>query len=178
VSEVYLGRDPDLGDVLRRVFRRFGSLWGAAFISGIMVVFGLLLLIVPGLIAAAWTFAMPVIVMVEGRSASESFERSRALARGNVPRILVALVLAYALFFGGAFGIGILIGMGGLVVPIGPAGETLLMSAVLVLLYPFPSVVTTLLYYDLRIRKEAFDVQMMAAELGGEVPAPPQPAWY
>jgi len=32
--------------------------------------------------------------------------------------------------------------------------------------------VSTLLYYDLRIRKEGFDLQMMSKELGAAAPLP------
>jgi hypothetical protein len=42
------------------------------------------------------------------------------------------------------------------------------------LIYPFFTVVITLLYYDLRIRKEGFDLEIMATELaqGGQSAAP------
>jgi len=43
-----------------------------------------------------------------------------------------------------------------------------------VLFYPIVSVVTTLIYYDLRVRKEAFDLEMMASELGA-APTPTSP---
>jgi hypothetical protein len=40
------------------------------------------------------------------------------------------------------------------------------------LLYPLNAIAVTLLYYDLRIRKEAFDLEMMSRALAGaEIPA-------
>ena len=42
---------------------------------------------------------------------------------------------------------------------------------VIIPIYPLLAVVSTLLYYDLRIRKEGFDLEIMSRELGG-VPAP------
>ncbi len=44
-----------------------------------------------------------------------------------------------------------------------------------IVIYPFFTVVTTVLYFDLRIRKEGLDLELMAKELGvalpGAVPA-------
>ena len=41
-----------------------------------------------------------------------------------------------------------------------------LSSALLnILIYPFVYVLTTILYYDLRVRKEGFDLEMLAATL-------------
>ena len=41
-----------------------------------------------------------------------------------------------------------------------------------ILVYPLVSVVQTLLYYDLRIRKEAFDIELMASGLGAPAGQP------
>ena len=51
----------------------------------------------------------------------------------------------------------------------------LLTQIVQILLYPVLAVTVTLLYYDLRIRKEGFDIEMMASELGGRAPAAAPP---
>ena len=50
-----------------------------------------------------------------------------------------------------------------------------ILSALLIIpIYPLLAVVSTLLYYDLRIRKEGFDLEVMSRELGGA--AAPMPA--
>jgi len=36
-----------------------------------------------------------------------------------------------------------------------------------IVLYPAISCVVTLMYYDLRVRREAFDLQMLSQQLGG-----------
>jgi len=81
--------------VLRAVFSRFGSVWGAALMKNLLVGFGLLLLVVPGVIAFIVTFAMVPAVLIEGASTSEAFDRSRALARGQWGRILATQVLGF-----------------------------------------------------------------------------------
>lgn len=176
VSDAYLGRERSLGQVLRAVFSRFGSIWGAAFMKNIMIGFGLLLLVVPGVIAFIVTFAMVPAVLIEGASASESFDRSRALARGHWGRILAAQLLAFALmylaYFGALFGVGILLGlMGG----VSEGAAEFLGQAFMAAVYPLPATMTVLLYYDLRIRKEAFDVQMLIEAVPAAEPAPAAP---
>ena len=172
VSDIYLGQQIDLGRSMRAVGSRFLSVWGAALIQGFAILVGLLLLIVPGIVFAAWSFAMPIIVMIEGASAGESWERSRSLARGHVGHILATLGVAWliviAAFLGMMFATGAVIGLLG-------AGEAIaepIGSIAFILLYPFVGVVGTLLYYDLRIKKEGFDLQLLAHELGDEPAAP------
>jgi hypothetical protein len=175
VSEAYLGRTVSAGEVLRRVGERFGSIFGASFMRGVMIGLGLLLLVIPGIIATIMTFAMPVVVMVEGRSSSDSFERSRALAKENWLRIGALLLLATVLQYTVAFTAGALLGV---TLGSGPASSVLIQGMV-ALIAPFPAVVATLLYYDLRIRKEGFDIQMLMEAVGGpqtETPAAPWPA--
>lgn len=176
VSETYLGREADVGAALRTVFTRFGSIFGAALMQGLLVAVGAMLFIVPGLIFFAWTFAMQAIVVVEQVGAGESFVRSRELARGSIGRILGTLLLTYLLFvvvvvsLGGAAGV--VIGLAG-----GSGIATQVIGDVLAsLLFPMVAVMTTLLYYDLRIRKEGFDLEVMAQELGGGSPPPPRPS--
>ena len=42
-----------------------------------------------------------------------------------------------------------------------------------ILATPISAVAFILLYYDLRIRKEGFDLEMLSQTLGGSAPAPP-----
>lgn len=170
VSEAYLGREADVRAALGTVFSRLGSLFGAGLMAGIIVGFGLLLLIVPGIIFLAWTFAMPAVVVLENLDASESFSRSRELARGSVGHVLGTLLLTYLLFFVLLIALAATAGM-----VIGMAGGTSVVSRVIgdvlaALIFPMVAVVTTLLYYDLRIRKEGFDLEVMARELGDAPP--------
>jgi hypothetical protein len=167
VSGAYLGRSVDAGTGLRALGGRMGALIVTSIGRGILIILGLALLIVPGLIAIALTFAMPMAIILEGKSAGEAFSRSRELARGHVLRILGTLLLAFIIFFvivlTLSFGIGAVAGLLG----IGPRIAAAIGEIVFVLPYPLLSVVGTLLYYDLRIRKEGFDIDVMAQELAG-----------
>lgn len=66
VFEAQAGRAPRLGDVIGAVVPRFPALLLAGIISGLLTLLGLLLLIVPGVIAFARLFAMPAIVLAGG----------------------------------------------------------------------------------------------------------------
>lgn len=165
VSDAYVGNEIELRSILRTVFGRFGSIWGAAIYQGLLVAVGLLLLIVPGLIFFAWTFAMEAAVVIEGCRAGEAFTRSRELSRGEVGRVLGTIVLAYVIVFAAVIGAGMVVGgVGRLLGVAGPVTEAL-GELVSQCIFPYVGVVTTLLYYDLRIRKEALDLELLTEEL-------------
>ena len=166
-SGAYTGRDVGAMEAVRTLGGRFFSVWGAAIIQGLLIFVGLLLLIVPAFIFGAWTFAIQQAVMLEGRTAGDAFGRSRELARGHLKHILVTMLLAVVIVYAAVLGVA-------LVVAMAVAGERtwgLALSLALVALNPITAVVGTVLYYDLRIRKEAFDVQVAADRLAEPVPA-------
>ena len=166
VSERLLGRRPELGRVLRETLNRAPTLLVASVLRGLAIAGGFLLLVVPGIYAFGAFFAMPMIVMLEDMDASEAATRSHQLAKGHIPRILGVLLLGFVLMLVYVMLGGFLIGLLGL----DTQGTAVATSVLTVVAYPLPSVMATLLYYDLRIRKEGFDLEMMAADLG-EMPA-------
>lgn len=171
-SEAYMGRDVPASDAVRAAGRRFLSIWGAAIMQGILIVLGLLLLIIPGIIAMVVTFAMQQAIMIEGNTAGNSFERSRELARGHKMHILLTSVLSYIIVVFAMIGLGIVIG---LAVP-NIRVATLLNNVAMIAINPLYAVVGTVLYYDLRIRKEAFDVAVATEQLA-DAPNEPVPAY-
>jgi hypothetical protein len=171
-SEAYLGREVTAADAVRTVGRRFLSVWGAAIIQGLLIGIGLLLLIVPGIIAAAWTFAMQQAVMIEGRTAGDAFERSRSLSRDQFRHILLTSGLMFVIVLFAMMGFGMVIGL-----TITDVRQSmLLVNLALIAINPLAAVVGTVLYYDLRIRKEAFDVSVATDRLGEDLQATPFPA--
>ncbi len=181
VSDAYLGREIQAGPAVRQVLQRFWRVLIASIFQGVLVFIGFILLIVPGFIFFAWAFAMQPAVMLENKGVGAAFSRSRELARGSVGRILLVLLGTYALYWIVWFSVLMLIGFGAnMIVADGPAGSTGRFEALGVFLqvfiYPIVAIVATLLYYDLRIRKEAFDLEMMAAELGAHPAITPEQA--
>ncbi|HEY7877327.1 MAG TPA: hypothetical protein VIC55_03840, partial [Gemmatimonadaceae bacterium] len=140
----------------------------------IITAIGFVAFVIPGLLCLAWLFAGTAIVMIEGKTAVAALTRSRQLAAGSVGRILGVLFLTLLL-------VGVieiialfLVGIAGVFIHAGTALTTLGGNLASLLIYPFFTVVITLLYYDLRIRKEGFDLEIMATELaqGGQSAAP------
>ncbi|HEX8452122.1 MAG TPA: hypothetical protein VF647_08500 [Longimicrobium sp.] len=169
VSDIYTGGETDVRRSVREVVSRSGSILGASIFQGILLVVGFLMLVGPAFIFYAWTFAMPAAVVLEGAGAYASYGRSRALTNGFMVHILTTVVAAWAIF-----GVALLGGMLAIVVAMGlgldPRYMDPLLGVVVCLVYPFVSAVTTVLYYDLRIRQEGFDAQRLSGPLNPEAP--------
>lgn len=82
-----------LGHLFKVVQPRLGALMLTGLLYGFGVAIGFLLLIVPGLIALTlWAVVAPV-VLLERRSATAAFGRSRELVRGNAWRVFSVVVV-------------------------------------------------------------------------------------
>ncbi|HET7229067.1 MAG TPA: hypothetical protein VFJ16_03660 [Longimicrobium sp.] len=173
VSNVYLGRASDPNEVYRRVFSRFWPIFGAAMLQILAIGAGMLLCVVPGIYLAVALFAMPVVVMLENAGPVDAFDRSQKLAGEHWGRIAGSMLLASLLVGIAQFGTGLLFSLAR---PLSPWMADMAGNVVTVLLAPFPAVVATLMYYDLRIRKEGFDIQALMEAMGPasatETPAP------
>ena len=94
VRNVHEGERPEQIGVLFEAARaRLGSLLLASIVYGLGVAVGLVLFVVPGLLAAArWCLLAPL-VMLEGRSTGEARRRSSEIVRGSTATVLGALVV-------------------------------------------------------------------------------------
>jgi hypothetical protein len=96
VRNVHEGRDlEDARSVFAVVRARFWTLLGASIVYGLGVVLGLLLLVVPGLIAGTrWSLMAPSVVL-EGRGVGASRRRSRELVIGRSVEVFISLLIFY-----------------------------------------------------------------------------------
>jgi hypothetical protein len=96
VRDVRDGRaDRGLGETYSAVWPRVPALIAASVIAAVVIGIGLLLLIVPGLyLLTIWSMIAAVIVL-EGRSAGESFSRSHELVRGNGWNVFGLIVVVF-----------------------------------------------------------------------------------
>jgi hypothetical protein len=123
-----------------------------------------------------WFFAPPMVVLEDVRGTA-ALRRSWALTRGLTGKILGTTLLAWLLLFALLFIVGALLAVVLIAVieeGIGTgfyAVNHVVNALVTILITPFTTLVTVLLYFDARIRKEAFDLEVMARQLGE--PAPP-----
>lgn len=126
-----------------------GSVLVAGILAALGIAIGLLLLIAPGLfLMTIWAVIIPVIVL-ENRSAGESFSRSRELVRGNGWGVFGVIVLTILLLIGFEIVLGLIL------TPFADWLRGFISNIVSgTLTAPFIAVVLTLLYFRLRAAKE------------------------
>ena len=165
--DAYFDRPPDVAAAFRTVASRALPLLGASLAMIAMIFVGLLLLLLPALYPIARFFAARPAVLLEGAGAGAALSRSSALSVGLKGHILSTLLLAGLLTFAVMLGTTLAVGA----IPSQVVTRTIL-TIVTVCVKPFLGIAQTLLYYDARIRKEAFDVEYLAAQESGLTPSP------
>jgi hypothetical protein len=89
--------DRSIGETYRMVQPRLPAVIAAGILAAIAIGIGLLLVIVPGLfLLTIWSMLIPVIVL-EGRSAGDSFSRSREVVRGNGWSVFGLILITFLL---------------------------------------------------------------------------------
>ena len=159
------GKAISAGEAYRRLGKHGGGIIGVQIMTGILVILGLILLIVPGIIAIAWTAVAGPVVVLEGISSGHALTRSRALARGQVKHVLGTLLLAWVIVLALIVGISFALGLLGAVVGLGAMATQFLTELLFAPMLPLLSIPVALLYYDLRIRNEGADIDAMVAGL-------------
>ena len=136
--------DMSMGDTVQAARPFIGSVAGASILAGFGIVFGLVLLLVPGLILLTiWCLIVPVIVL-ERTGAMASFGRSRALVKGYGWPVFGTLVLVFLLLLV----IGAIIS--GVLAALPNAAQSFLSGLISgSLVSPYVSVVVTLGYFRL-----------------------------
>jgi hypothetical protein len=143
---------------------------------GIAAGIGLIFLIIPGVyLFLMWSLAIPVTVL-EGGGLNASTTRSKILSQGSRGRIFVIYLLMFVL----AWVVGVIFQIPlGVVVGVMRRGNVAGMLPVIQavsavgtfistsLVGPLATIAITLIYYDQRVRKEGFDLQLMMANLQG-----------
>ncbi|HMJ93208.1 MAG TPA: hypothetical protein VK472_03825 [Allosphingosinicella sp.] len=100
------GRDGDIGGSIVAAFGLILPLIGLSILSGLVITIGLVLLIVPGIIAyVALSVAVPAMVE-EGRGITDCMERSAELTKGSRWQIFLLLLILVVAYFVLAAGLG------------------------------------------------------------------------
>ncbi len=177
VMQEYLGRKATIGQAFSFAMGRFAALLGTSLLVGIVVLVGFICCIVPGIYFYVSYILVAQVVVLEGLSGGSAMQRSSKLVTDHRGRV---------------FGVILLILIGGQIVLYGvekglesalptfqevPTADgrklvmdtnnyvisTLVTQLVQILFASYAAVCTTLLYLDLRIRKEGFDMEMAAS---------------
>lgn len=204
IAQRYLGRTITVGSAYSTAFGRVGALiltaiWNgiriAALFIAVFIVAAILsaashalsglILIVGGLAAIVYAIYLgvswslyPQAIVLEGAGADSASGRSRRLIAGFWWKALGLYIVAELLvLILGAIIPGIVNSILNVVVGAG-AGRVIVDGIVGlivgILLRPIQIAAATLLFYDLKIRKEAFDLEALAQQQGG-YSAPPSP---
>jgi hypothetical protein len=174
ISRDYLGQSAGAGDALQFAVGRFGRLLWASFLAGIVIMVGGLLCI-PAFIFTVWYIFVGQVVVMENLGGEKALGRSKDLTSGHRWRIFGIYILLLVI----ALVISLAVGALDLVLPqfeivITDAGRTqilnylnygiqqVLLWIVQVLIESYSAICFTLFYFDLRNRKEGFDLQLAA----------------
>jgi hypothetical protein len=192
VADTYLGRETSARASLRYAGERLGATLWLTIVLALGLLAGFLALFLPGVwLYIAWAVVYPV-MLVEGTGGVGALKRSFKLVEtrwwatagrmvatfllvGVVTVVATLLFLAPTEWFieDTSFGALILEHVANLVVSL--------------VTTPFVAAVTTLVYFDLRVRKEGFDLALLAERMGGptasgpptpqSAPSAPPPLW-
>jgi hypothetical protein len=167
-SQAYLGEAVQAGEAVRRALRRTLPLILVYAVSVVGIFAGFLLFIIPGVYLAIRLLALPMVTVLEDGDPIETFKRTWDLGRGHAGHMFITSLIGNLMYTAVSF-IG-QIGMT-LVTSLLPGAAAASLGLILLLLtfalaFPFVQVIRVVLYYDLRIRLEGLDVEMMAEALG------------
>ncbi|MBI4565546.1 MAG: hypothetical protein HY716_12700 [Planctomycetes bacterium] len=169
IADRYLGRTVSLQSAYAAIFAIFWKYLLTTFLVGLLVGLGAMFCLVPGIYVAVLFAFVPPIMIVEGVTGTDAMSRSKDLSGGHRWRVL------------GLWAITVVVGfiLGGVIqmayqwiAPLWIESEALRtvlsqsaswMATLLV--EPLWAVAWVLLYFDVRVRKEAFDLQLAAARM-------------
>jgi len=158
VSEHSLGQTINIGRAYGFAWRRLGAMIGAEILAGLALL-GMAITIVgiPFAIyfGVRWAFIWQT-ALVEGVSPRAALSRSSDLVKGNWWRV-VGIMFVVGIIAGAiSWVLGLILG---LIPVVGEIIGTILITPIFI-------TAATLLYYDLRVRREGYNLEKMTSELG------------
>jgi hypothetical protein len=190
VSDRYLGQDVTIRSALSEAWVNVGTLLLTQLVVGVLVFVGFILLVVPGILWMLSYALVPPVIMIEASNRKLSRQvysitgdakgttpvimeradirrRSYQLVSGNRGKVFLTLllfiVLSFLLSLGADWIINTLFESQSLVAF---RAQTIVGSLINIAVSPLQTIAITLLYYDLRIRKEGFDLEMLSQAMG------------
>ncbi len=179
VSDAYLDRPTGIAISLRYALRRVPALIWMQILKVLGLALGFVLLIIPGIwLYGAWSVSVPAL-LIERTGPWRSLRRSRRLVRKRWwPSSGVILVATIMVAIVSGIVQALLAALASL-----PSQPSLVLAVLIntlasafsaIVATPFIAAVTTVLYYDLRVRREGYDLQLLADQLG--LPSTGEPA--
>jgi hypothetical protein len=173
VSDLYLQHTPTVRNCYQRVGSKAFRVGWVIFLSGLIVGVGFLLLIIPGIILLCRTALAVPVSMLENSKAMRSIDRSMELTKGHALQIFVIFIMVWVVIVvaTGIFQAPLMV----FVFNAAKAHQAVSFGVLLlqhlsafisqVLAEPIGTIAFSLTYYNLRVRKEAFDIQHLMASM-------------
>ncbi|MGJ5815964.1 hypothetical protein [Paludibaculum fermentans] len=168
VADLQLGRAATMLQSIRHVLSEFWSIIGNVWLSGVAVMLGILFFIFPGVYFACRLLVCLPAGIVEKRGPGDSITRSRALTQDFAGRGFLILLLYGVITYSLWIGMAVLIAAGPGLLTKDPASlrlSTIFLQlggfAIAAIATPILGISASIFYFDLRVRKEAFDLQFM-----------------
>ena len=167
-----------LGGAFRRVRGKLATIFGVVVLTFLAVFAGCVLLIIPGIYIALRLAVGVQAAVLEGVGPGDALSRSFALTKENAGRVFLIFLLYAFLSYGliALLGVPFIVGtflaknnsdLVRMFTMMTQVGSFIASSLVM----PFGTIAMSLFYYDMRVRKEGFDLQMMMNPLGELAPA-------
>lgn len=185
LGDAYLGHHPKAGESLKFAGQRIGSLLWVAFLTLIVILIGFILMVIPGIYLSIALIVVVPSLMLEDARGLQALRRSRELVKGRWWRTFGIIILGLfvipavlQVILGIIFGLTFFANIDTVTMRLFVEHMINVLGSVITT--PFQAAILTVLYFDLRVRKEAFDLELLAGRIGsssqpqsGRVPPPP-----
>ena len=175
VTATYLGEKPTVGESLSFAASRLLPLVWLSILYGVGLIIPFLFFFIPGVwLAVAWSTSYPALLFEDVRGA-KALGRSFGLVRGRWWATLGALVVMYLIVFvisailGALFGAALISSLDS--EALAAVIYTIINTLSSLVTLPLIAAVLTIVYFDLRVRKEGFDLHLLARGVGAPTDA-------
>jgi hypothetical protein len=177
VSEIYLGRTTSIRASLGRMRGQLGSLLGVSILSGLAAMAGFILLVIPGIYVICRLITAVPAALLEDLGPRAALERSFKLTEDNAGKAFVIYLLYFVLQYAATL---LFVFPFTIATALSAKSPAMMQTwfalsqvgsfVATVLVGPVFTISAAVFYYDLRVRKEAFDLQVMMNSSG--IPSP------
>lgn len=150
-----------IASALLPLFIRGGGVVGVVFgLAALLGVFGLAAFVLCG-----YAVTTQVVVLEPLDGAFDSFGRSWELTKGFKWKVFSIGLIVFIILYAPIFALGFAVGLMRVSDPQTSATLAVISALIPIVLTPLLACVFTLMYYDLRIRREGFDLQVLSQQL-------------
>ena len=161
VSAVYLSRSVTFGESLGRGLKLFLPLVGTSILMVLILIPAFIALVIPGVILTFAYMLYIQVMVVEGTAGWAALKRSMELTHGHRMRVFGVYLVALLIQMVASMALG-------LVTISSPYASAIAEGIVGGVMMAYMYAAFAVLYFDLRCRKEAFDLEHLAGRVTGE----------